>query len=43
MSKKKKKEIIGYLHAFCNGKNQVKEEMTWKKNKIDNKISNVYL
>ena len=40
---KKKKENIGCLQSFCNGKIQVMEEMTWKKNKIDNKISNVYL
>ena len=39
----KKKENIGYLRTFYNGKIQVKEEMTWKKNKIDNKLSNVYL
>ena len=39
----KKKENNGYLPPFCNGKIQVKEEMTWKKNKIDNKISDVYL
>ena len=41
--KKKKEENIGYLQSFCNGKIKVKKEMTWKKNKIDNKISNVYL
>ena len=40
---KKKKENNGYLQTFCNGKIQVKKKMTWKKNKINNKISNVYL